>query len=97
MGGGHGPLGPKYGLAVDNILQFRVVTAVGQVLVVNSVHNSDLFYALRGGGGGVYAIIYESILILYVASAQANGCTSYICHSPSHGGSSCPGKYRVLI
>lgn len=66
MGGGHGPLGPKYGLAVDNILQFRVVTAAGQILGANSVQNSDLFYALLGGGGGVYAVVYESLFFLII-------------------------------
>lgn len=60
MGGGHGPLGPKYGLAVDNVLQFRIVTADGTVRVANSAQNTDLFYALRGGGGGVFGVVYES-------------------------------------
>lgn len=32
---GHGPLGPKFGLAVDNILQFRIVLASGAYEVVN--------------------------------------------------------------
>lgn len=54
-----GPLGPKYGLAVDNILQFRLVTANGTNLVANSNQNTDLFYALRGGGGGVWGVVYE--------------------------------------
>lgn len=72
MGGGHSPLGPTYGLAVDNLLQFRVVTAAGQILVVNSVQNSDLFYALRGGGGGVYGVVYESRSIVFDDCVNSN-------------------------
>lgn len=42
---------------VDNVIQFTVVTANGDYLTVNSYQNSDLFWALRGGGGGTYAIV----------------------------------------
>lgn len=47
-GGGHGLLGPTYGLAADNVLQMEVVTPAGEVLVVNERQNQDLFWALRG-------------------------------------------------
>jgi FAD/FMN-containing dehydrogenase len=61
MGGGHGPLGPKYGLAVDNILQYTIVTADGQIRNANANQNSDLFWALRGGGGGTWGVVTETI------------------------------------
>ncbi|KAE8246507.1 hypothetical protein A4X13_0g5757 [Tilletia indica] len=59
LGGGHGPLGPSYGLAVDNILQFKVVTADGRFRIANKCQNSDLFWALRGGGGGTFGVVTE--------------------------------------
>ena len=42
---------------MDNVLEFTVVTASGDNLTVNSYENPDLFWALRGGGGGTYAVV----------------------------------------
>ncbi|KDQ14445.1 hypothetical protein BOTBODRAFT_66050 [Botryobasidium botryosum FD-172 SS1] len=52
IGGGHSFLSPHYGLGVDYILQFSVVTADGEARVVNECQDPDLFWAMRGGGGG---------------------------------------------
>jgi len=57
QGGGHGPLGPAYGLMVDQALEFDVVTADGQQRTINECTDPDLFWAMRGGGGGNYAIL----------------------------------------
>jgi len=57
LGGGHSALSPKYGLGVDNVLQFTVVTSPGDHITLNSHQYSDLFWALRGGGGGTYGIV----------------------------------------
>ncbi|EAU82222.2 FAD binding domain-containing protein [Coprinopsis cinerea okayama7 len=51
LGGGHSPLAPTYGLGVDNVLQFTLVTADGKHVTANSYTNPSLFWALRGGGG----------------------------------------------
>ncbi|KDQ14470.1 hypothetical protein BOTBODRAFT_342903 [Botryobasidium botryosum FD-172 SS1] len=53
LGGGHSFLSPQYGLGVDNILQFAVVTVDGRAQIANQCQNADLFWALRGGGGGL--------------------------------------------
>ncbi|RPA72268.1 FAD binding domain-containing protein [Ascobolus immersus RN42] len=55
-GGGHGPLGPLYGQASDNALEYEVVTANGKIVAANACQNTDLFWALRGGGGGTFGI-----------------------------------------
>ncbi|OAA67716.1 FAD-binding, type 2 [Akanthomyces lecanii RCEF 1005] len=57
QGGGHSPLGPWKGMASDNALQFEVVTADGKLLVANDYQNRDLFWALRGGGGGTFGVV----------------------------------------
>ncbi|KAM3501786.1 hypothetical protein MY10362_005301 [Beauveria mimosiformis] len=57
QGGGHSPLGPWKGMASDNALQFEVVTADGKLLVTNQYQNQDLFWALRGGGGGTFGVV----------------------------------------
>jgi hypothetical protein len=57
QGGGHGPLGPKYGLMVDQAVEFDVVTADGRKRTINECTDPDLFWAMRGGGGGNYAVL----------------------------------------
>ncbi|PVF95633.1 FAD-binding domain-containing protein [Serendipita vermifera] len=52
LGGGHSSLSPQYGLGVDNVVQFEIVTPDGEVRTANAYKNKDLFWALRGGGPG---------------------------------------------
>jgi FAD/FMN-containing dehydrogenase len=49
--GGVGWLTRKHGLALDNVLSFEVVTADGSLVRANHEENTDLYWALRGGGG----------------------------------------------
>ncbi|KAK1230625.1 hypothetical protein PQX77_006277, partial [Marasmius sp. AFHP31] len=56
-GGGHSALSPKYGLGVDNAIQFTIVTANGDHVTTNAYSHPDLFWALRGGGAGTYGIV----------------------------------------
>ncbi|TFY70738.1 hypothetical protein EVG20_g2280 [Dentipellis fragilis] len=56
-GGGHSILSPFYGLGVDNILQFTVVLPSGSHVTTNKYENTDLFWALRGGGGPSFGVI----------------------------------------
>ncbi len=51
LGGGLGWLMAKYGLAADNLLAVELVTAEGDVLLVDAESHADLFWALRGSGG----------------------------------------------
>lgn len=56
QGGGHSPLTGLYGTGADNVLSFEAVTAAGEFVVANSTSNTDLFWALRGGGGSTFAV-----------------------------------------
>ncbi|CAO3564949.1 unnamed protein product [Mortierella alpina] len=60
QGGGHSSLSPHFGLCVDNVLQYKVVTADGSFKVANAFQNQDLFWALRGGGGGTFGVVVEA-------------------------------------
>lgn len=51
LAGGYGPLSTRFGLAVDNLLGAEVVLGDGRCVWANDSQNSDLFSALRGGGG----------------------------------------------
>ncbi len=51
LGGGMGWLTRKHGLSVDNLLSAEIVTADGQILRASPEEESDLFWAIRGGGG----------------------------------------------
>ncbi|ETN45549.1 uncharacterized protein HMPREF1541_09381 [Cyphellophora europaea CBS 101466] len=68
QGGGHGLLSSRYGLGVDQVLEFEVVTADGELLTATTDSNSDLFWALAGGGGGTYGIVLSMTIKTYPES-----------------------------
>jgi hypothetical protein len=51
LGGGLGWLRRKHGLSIDNLLSVDIVTADGKFHTANAIHNADLFWGIRGGGG----------------------------------------------
>lgn len=57
LGGGIG-LSTRYlGLTIDSLIEVEMVDAKGNILIANSHCNSDLFWALRGAGGGNFGVI----------------------------------------
>jgi hypothetical protein len=57
LGGGLGMLTNSLGPGSDSIIEMKMVSAKGDLLTINSVENADLFWALRGAGGGSFGIV----------------------------------------
>ena len=57
QGGGFGSFSKAYGLAAASLLEAEIVTADGRVRVVNAAREPDLFWALKGGGGGTFGVV----------------------------------------
>ncbi|EFR02907.1 oxidoreductase [Nannizzia gypsea CBS 118893] len=53
------------GLGVDNVLEYEVVTADGEIVVANALQNQDLFWALRGGGGGTFGVVTRATMRVF--------------------------------
>ncbi|TFY55055.1 hypothetical protein EVJ58_g8490 [Rhodofomes roseus] len=62
QGGGHSALSNAFGLAVDRLLEVKIVTPTGEYLTANSCQNEDLFFAVRGGGGGTFGVVMEATI-----------------------------------
>ena len=59
LGGGHSFVSPHFGLAADNMLSAKVVLANSSIVQASECENADLFWALRGGGGGTFGVLTE--------------------------------------
>jgi FAD binding domain/Berberine and berberine like len=55
--GGFGSFSKHYGLAASGLLEAEVVTADGKIRIANACRNPDLFWALKGGGGGTFGVM----------------------------------------
>ncbi|KAF2123435.1 FAD-binding domain-containing protein [Dothidotthia symphoricarpi CBS 119687] len=56
-GGGTSPLTPRWGWALDNVFEYELVLPNATIVVVNDQQNPDLYWALRGAGGGNFGIV----------------------------------------
>jgi FAD/FMN-containing dehydrogenase len=57
QGGGFGSFSKAYGIAAASLLEAEIVTADGNIRVVNESREPDLFWALKGGGGGTFGVV----------------------------------------
>lgn len=60
--GGFGSFSKHYGLAAAGLLEAEIVTADGKVRIANACTNPDLFWALKGGGGGSFGVVSKLTL-----------------------------------
>ena len=62
QGGGHSPATHDFGLGADQVLEAQVVLASGRTITANACQNSDIFFAIRGGGGSTYGIVVSTVI-----------------------------------
>ncbi|KAG0291488.1 hypothetical protein BGZ96_005126 [Linnemannia gamsii] len=75
LGGGFGLLSRKYGLLIDSLLEIELVNADGDLITVGPYDNPDLFYALKGAGGGSYGVVTSFTFKPVKPSAKATSFT----------------------
>ena len=60
QGGGHSALSSRYGLGADQVLKWEVVDGSGNLITATRDNEySDLYWALSGGGGGTYGVVWS--------------------------------------
>jgi len=62
LGGGFGSYSKGFGTGAANLLEAEIVTADGAVRLANACTNPDLFWALKGGGGGSLGVVTRMTL-----------------------------------
>ncbi|KAK1139768.1 hypothetical protein N8T08_011164 [Aspergillus melleus] len=65
QGGGHSMLSSKYGLAADQVLSWQVITGEGELVTATRETYPDLYWALSGGGGGTYGVVWSMTVKAY--------------------------------
>jgi len=74
LGGGMGWLARKHGLQANSVTAFELVTADGHLVRTDAVHEPDLFWALRGGGGNFGVVTAIEFAVYPHAELYAGAC-----------------------
>ena len=77
QGGGHSAISTSFGLAVDNALEFQVVTAAAKLVNASPVENPDLYWALKGGGGSTYGIVVSMTIKAHKAAVFGGATVNF--------------------
>jgi hypothetical protein len=77
LGGGMGWLGRRYGLASDSVHAFDLVTPEGVAIRASRRENQEIFWALKGGGGGTFGVVTGMEIELYPVSTVYAGNLLY--------------------
>ncbi|MCU1570216.1 MAG: FAD-binding protein [Naasia sp.] len=73
LGGGLGPLSRTYGFTADWVRGFTLVTADGRVVRATAEENEDLFWALRGGKGGLGVVVEMELELVPLTHVYGGG------------------------
>jgi FAD/FMN-containing dehydrogenase len=78
QGGGFGSFSKGFGTGAAHLLEAEVVTADGAVRIANACTNPDLFWALKGGGGGTFGVVTRLTLRTHPLPATFGGANAMI-------------------
>ena len=76
--GGYGSFSKAYGSAAGNLLEAEIVTADGKIRVVNACTDPDLYWAIKGGGGGAWGVITRVTVKMHEAPTSFGYCVGRI-------------------
>lgn len=77
QGGGHSYMSPAHGLGVDRVLRAQCVLADGTVAEASPCSHPELFWALRGGGGGTFCVVTEVTYALVPAEPVVGAALAF--------------------
>lgn len=90
QGGGFGPFSKAYGMAAASLMEAEIVTADGAARIANACTHPELFWAIKGGGGGSFGVVTRLTLRTHDFPAFFGGVFATI-------KASSPGTFRRLI
>merc|ERR1712110_480183 len=99
-GGGLSWMHRRYGLGIDNVLEFQIILANGTKVTVDECsHNKDLWWALRGGGAGTFGVVTPVVYKIHPVEVSNDPPSKWWCKS--HQGSlhpewGCQGNFQML-
>lgn len=71
LGGGLSTYGRSFGLACNYVVSFQLVTEDGELVTADAANNQDLFWALRGGGGGLGVVTAVEVELVNMSEVFA--------------------------
>jgi hypothetical protein len=83
LGGGLGPLVRSHGYSSDFLRSLTVVTGTGELVEANAETNPDLFWALRGGKGGLGIVVEATIELVELSTLYGGSLFFDIEHAPA--------------
>src|SRR5215831_14761501 len=96
QGGGFGAFSKGFGTAAANLLEAEVVTADGAVRIANAARNPDLFWALKGGGGGTFGVVTRLTLRTHALPAYVGAVRTMITAASDAAYATLAGQVRQL-
>ncbi|TWP50654.1 FAD-binding oxidoreductase [Lentzea tibetensis] len=83
LGGGFGSHGRQHGLTCDHLESVEIVLADGRVITADADHEPDLFWALRGAGGGNFGVVTKAVFRTVSSPARTHVRLAWpIAHAP---------------
>jgi FAD/FMN-containing dehydrogenase len=81
LGGGEGPMSRWLGMGSDRLVSLRVVTGAGELVTASADENPELFWALRGGKGGLGVVVEATVSLVELPALYGGALFFDIAHA----------------